>query len=93
MNLTRKANIEVVALSRRGNIDGTKKNATRHLLLDVGKTEINFTENIYAAGLRYRFNDKNSLSAQYQVYDIKHKNDLGINYGISQFNILYSLFF
>jgi nucleoside-diphosphate-sugar epimerase len=44
MNLTRKANIEVVALSRRGNIDGTKKNATRHLLLDVGKAEINFPE-------------------------------------------------
>ena len=42
MNLTRQANIKVVALSRRGNIDGTKTNTTHHLLLDVGKTAINY---------------------------------------------------
>jgi dTDP-glucose 4,6-dehydratase len=42
MNLTRQANIKVVALSRRGNINGTKTTATHHLLLDVGKNAINY---------------------------------------------------
>jgi hypothetical protein len=53
----------------------------------------NFTENTYAAGLRYRFNDKNQLSAQYQFFDIKHKDKNLVNYGIGQFNLLFSLFF
>ena len=44
MNLTRDVNIEVVALSRRGNVNGTKSKATRHLLLDVGKTKINYSD-------------------------------------------------
>lgn len=55
--------------------------------------DYNFSENTYATGLRYRFSDKNTLSAQYQFFDIKHNNTNSINYGISQFTFLYSLFF
>ena len=55
--------------------------------------DYNFTENTYASGLRYRFSDKNTLSVQYQVFAINHKNTNFINYGISQFSFLYSLFF
>ena len=44
MNLTRQADIKIVALSRRGNINGRKTNATRHLLLDVGKTAIDYPD-------------------------------------------------
>ena len=52
-----------------------------------------FSENTYAVGLRYRFNDKNILSAQYQTNSIKHKTNTSVDYGISQFTFLYSLFF
>lgn len=55
--------------------------------------DYNFTENTYATGMRYRFSDKNNLSVQYQVFDINHTSSNFINYGISQFSILYSLFF
>ncbi len=55
--------------------------------------DYNFSENTYASGLRYRFNDKNTLTAQYQFFDIKHKNTTSVNYGISQFTFLYSLTF
>ncbi|MFP5470577.1 MAG: hypothetical protein ACLGGV_03200 [Bacteroidia bacterium] len=53
----------------------------------------NFIENTYAAGLRYRFNDKNQLSAQYQLFSVNHSDANLIDYGIGQFNILFSLFF
>ncbi|MFT4695154.1 MAG: opacity protein-like surface antigen [Urechidicola sp.] len=55
--------------------------------------DYNFSENTYASGLRYRFNDKNTLSAQYQFFDVKHKDATSVNYGISQFTFLYSLTF
>jgi len=55
--------------------------------------DYDFTENTYAAGMRYRFSDKNTLSVQYQIFDINHKTTNSINYGISQFSFLYSLFF
>lgn len=51
-----------------------------------------FTENTYAFGLRYRFNENNVLSSQYQVLDIKNNNNYQLDYGISQFTFLYSLF-
>jgi len=52
-----------------------------------------FNENTYAAGLRYRFSDKNILSAQYQINNIKHTTGVSPDYGISQFTFLYSLLF
>jgi hypothetical protein len=55
--------------------------------------DYHFTENTYAAGMRYRFSDKNTLSVQYQVFDIQHKQSNSVDYGISQFSFLYSLFF
>lgn len=45
MNLTRQANIKIVALSRGGGgINGTRTTATHQLLLDVGKTEIDYPD-------------------------------------------------
>ena len=55
--------------------------------------EYDFVENTYAFGLQYRFNKKNILSAQYQVFDIDHKDVSLIDYGTSQFTLLYSLSF
>lgn len=55
--------------------------------------DINFTEVTLAAGLRYQFSETNNLLINYQLHQIKNKNNLGIDYGISQFNILYRLTF
>lgn len=55
--------------------------------------DINFTEVTLAAGLRYQFSETNNLLINYQSHQIKNKNNLGIDYGISQFNILYRLTF
>jgi len=52
-----------------------------------------FSENTYAAGLRYRFNANNSVSAQYQLFDIKHKDDAFVDYSIAQYTFLFSLKF
>lgn len=62
-------------------------------IINFEEVNYNFSENTYAAGLRYRFNEKNTLSAQYQIFDIQHKDESMIDYGINQFNILFSLFF
>lgn len=55
--------------------------------------DFNFVENAFASGLRYRFNDRNTLSGQYQMFSLKHNSNNLVNYGINQFNILYSLTF
>lgn len=52
-----------------------------------------FSENTYAAGLRYRFNDNNALTAQYQRFDIAHEDAALVDYGISQFTFLLNLAF
>lgn len=62
-------------------------------IINFDVVNYDFTENTYAAGIRYRFSDKNTLSAQYQLFDVNHKTTNSINYGISQFSFLYSLFF
>lgn len=62
-------------------------------VVDFKAVEIDFTEYTYAAGLRYRFSDKNTLSFHYSHHQVDHNRNLGVNYGISQFNILYSLMF
>jgi hypothetical protein len=62
-------------------------------VIDFKPVEINFVEYVYAAGLKYNFSQKNALTIQYEMYSIKHAANLGINYGINNFNILYSLNF
>jgi hypothetical protein len=62
-------------------------------VISLTPTTINFVEQIYAAGLKYNFSKKNTLTIQYEVYNIKHANNLGVNYGINHFNLLYSLMF
>ena len=52
-----------------------------------------FVENTMAAGLRYRFSPTNTLSAQYQLFNIEHQDAALADYGISQFTFLYSLSF
>lgn len=56
-------------------------------------TTIDLSETTYAAGFRYKFSEKNQLLLNYQLHQIKNNVPAGINYGISQFNILYSLNF
>lgn len=55
--------------------------------------DIDFVENTYAGGLRYRFNEKNSLAAQYQLFQIDQADDQLVDYGMSQFTFLLSLSF
>jgi len=55
--------------------------------------DINFSEVTLAGGLRYKFSETNNLLINYQAHQIKHKANLGVDYGISQFNILYRLTF
>jgi hypothetical protein len=62
-------------------------------IIDLTPTNIDFVEQVYAAGLKYNFSQRNALTIQYEVYQIKHVNNLGVNYGINQFNLLYSLMF
>jgi hypothetical protein len=62
-------------------------------IIDFTPTQINFSEYTYAVGLKYDFSKKNMLAAQYEMYSVKHQNNLGTNYGINTFNILYRLTF
>ena len=60
---------------------------------DFKAIDINFSESIIAAGFKYDFDQKNTLTLQYQNFDLKNSSVDGIDYGISEFNILYSLNF
>ena len=60
---------------------------------DFKPIDINFSESIIAAGFKYDFDEKNTLTLQYQNFDLKNNSIDGIDYGISEFNILYSLNF
>jgi hypothetical protein len=55
--------------------------------------ELDFVENTYAGGLRYRFNENNSVTAQYQLFEIAHADEQMADYGMSQFTFLLSLSF
>ncbi|MCB0760031.1 MAG: hypothetical protein KDC12_00820 [Flavobacteriales bacterium] len=55
--------------------------------------DVSFTENLYAAGLRYRFNERNAVSAHYQMFNIVHADAQLVDYGITQFSFLLSLKF
>ena len=60
---------------------------------DFTAVDYNFNENTYAAGLRYRFSNETSLSAQYQTFMLNDKSNNSVDYNINQFNILYNMFF
>lgn len=60
---------------------------------DFQAVDIDFKENTIAGGLRYRFSEQSTLSAQYQTFNMQHSAENQVNYGISQFTFLYSLFF
>ena len=60
---------------------------------DFENIAYDFNENVVAGGIRYRFNENNSLSGQYQLFDIKHQQEGMVDYGINQFTILFSLKF
>jgi hypothetical protein len=62
-------------------------------VMDLSPTNVDFTEQIYATGIKYNFSQRNALTIQYEMYKINHTNNLGVNYGINRFNLLYSLMF
>ncbi len=62
-------------------------------ITDLTTISMDFTETTLAGGFRYKFSEKNQLLLNYQLHQIKDNKPLGINYGISQFNILYTLSF
>lgn len=62
-------------------------------VVDFRPVNIDFTETTSALGLRYKFSEKNQLLVNFQQHNINFRNNLGTNYGISQFNILYTLTF
>jgi hypothetical protein len=55
--------------------------------------DINLNETTLAGGLRYKFSEGNNLLINYQHHQLTNKTTGGIDYGISQFNILYTLTF
>jgi hypothetical protein len=62
-------------------------------IVDLTPISVDFTETTLAGGFRYKFSEKNQLLLNYQLHQIKDNKPSGINYGISQFNILYTLSF
>lgn len=60
---------------------------------DFRPVNIDFTETTSALGLRYKFTEQNQLLINFQQHNINFRSGLGTNYGISQFNILYTLTF
>lgn len=62
-------------------------------IIDFKAIDINFNESIVATGFKYDFDEKNTLTLQYQNFKLKDSSVDGIDYGISEFIILYSLNF
>lgn len=62
-------------------------------VIDFEAIDINFSETVIATGFKLDFDEKNTLTIQYQSFNINNQVENGIDYGISEFIILYSLFF
>ena len=62
-------------------------------VIDFNAIDINFSETILATGFKYDFDEKNTLTLQYQNFNLQNNSTNGVDYGISEFIILYSLFF
>ena len=62
-------------------------------IIDFEAIEINFSEMVFASGISYNFSQKNAITLQYQNFELKNNIINAIDYGISQFIILYSLYF
>ncbi len=60
---------------------------------DFNIVSYDFSENTLAGGLRYRFNDKNVLTVQYQTFNLEDNVDQAIDYGMSQFTVLFNMKF
>jgi hypothetical protein len=68
----------------------------RNAFSDVDDYEIvdfDFSQNTYAFGMRYRFSETNIISAHYQIFNADNADEALIDYGISQFSILFNLMF
>jgi len=89
-------NFDILAGAKLMNVEGNAFVNQRNrfnLIENFNVVNYDFTENTLAAGLRYRFNDDNIISAQFQRFNINHQDDALVDYGISQFNFLFSSFF
>ena len=62
-------------------------------VIDFNAIDINFSETVLATGFKYDFDKKNTLTLQYQNFNLQNNSTNGVDYGISEFIILYSLFF
>tara|TARA_Y100001934_G_scaffold275872_1_gene371232 strand:- start:4018 stop:5256 length:1239 start_codon:yes stop_codon:yes gene_type:complete len=62
-------------------------------VIDFEAININFSEKVIATGFKLDFDEKNTLTLQYQSFNINDQVENRIDYGISEFIILYSLFF
>jgi hypothetical protein len=79
-------------LRANGNEFMTERNAF-NIVEDLRAIDIDFTEFTNAIGLRYRFSKTNQLLINVQNHSISHGSNLGVNYGMAQFNVLYTLTF
>jgi len=64
-----------------------------NVIKDYDVVSYDFTENTIATGLRYRFNDKNVLSAQYQTFNLDDSITDAVDYGMSQLTLLFNMKF
>ncbi len=62
-------------------------------IVDFDIVNYDFEESVIAAGIQYRFNEHNVLSTHFQKFNISHASENLTDYGMSQFTILYNLFF
>lgn len=66
---------------------------TYNSINDFENLSIDFTENISAFGVKYDFGNKNTLTIQYQNFNIRNGGTNGVDYGISDLIILFNLKF
>jgi len=88
--------LDILAGAKLWSVSGNAFMNERNIFNSIDDFEIvdlNFKENVLAAGLQYRFSEKNIFSLHYQQFNINHGDDAMIDYGMSQFTILYNLFF
>ena len=89
-------NLNILFGGKLWNAQGNEQKEVRNSyneIIDFEPLTINFTEQILACGLQYDFGQGNALSLQYQNFTITDNVDQNVNYGISEFIILFSLMF
>lgn len=68
-------------------------NSTTQQVLTFSELEVDLAETLIGAGLRYRFNDKNFLTLQWQRFSWEDKRNIAADYDLNQFGIIYSMKF